>query len=402
MREPDRCILHLDMDAFYASVEQHDFSELRGKPVIVGGNRQRGVVCAASYEVRPFGVRSAMAMARALQLCPQAAVRPVRMQRYQEVSRQIFAIFSRFTDAIEPLSIDEAFLDVTGSRALFGSGEEIARQIRLAVRNETGLTVSAGIAPNKFLAKLASEAAKPDGLHEVRREEIDAFLRPLPVAALWGVGRVTREKLAAMGIRTVAELRRLPSAVLEKRLGAAGLHLFQLARGEDERPVTGGEDLKSVGHEDTYAADLCDANSITREILHLSERVAARLRRHGVQGRCVTLKVKFSDFSVVTRSRTLEEGLSNGGQIHREALKLLAKTEAGRRPVRLLGVSLSALEPLGAGQGNLFAADDRERIQRLDRAVDRVRERFGSAGVIKGTLLSAGDDSGGEEGADID
>ena len=403
MSEKNRCILHLDMDAFYASVEQHDRPELRGKPVIVGGSRQRGVVCAASYEARPFGVRSAMAMARALQLCPRAIVLPVRMERYKEVSRQVFAIFGRYTDAVEALSIDEAFLDVTGSRALFGLGRQIAERIRREVREETGLAVSAGIAPNKFLAKLASESAKPDGLREVRPAEINSFLLPLPVSALWGVGRVTREKLAATGVTTVAELRRLPRESLEQRFGAAGLHLYQLARGLDERPVTREGPVKSVSHEDTYEEDLLDRARIDREILHLSERVAGRLRRHRLQGRCVTLKVKYSDFTAVTRSRTLEGGLSNGGDIYREALALLQKTEAGRRPVRLLGVSLSALEPLGAGQGDLFAAVDRDRSHRLDQAVDQLRERFGSGGVVRGTLLrEKKGTSGREEGTDGD
>lgn len=386
-REP--AILHLDLDAFYASVEQREAPELRGRAVIVGGSARRGVVCAASYEARRFGVRSAMPMARALQLCPEAVVRPVRMALYQEVSRKVFAIYARFTDVIEALSIDEAFLDVGASRRLFGTGRAIAEQIRAAVRQETGLSVSAGVATNKLLAKLASEAAKPDGLREVRAEQIDAFLLPLPVTALWGIGAVTADKLARCGVTRIADLRRLSRAFLQAHFGASGVQLYDLARGLDPRPVNAHNDLKSVGHEETYEDDLRVIGEIRRRLLELSERVAARLRRSGVQGRCLTLKVKYADFQQITRSRTLTQGLSNGGEIFLLADELLAQTEAGRRPLRLLGVSLSTLEPLGTGQTELFGEARRQRLSRLDQAVDQLRERFGAKGVCKAQLLES-------------
>lgn len=406
MMPDEPAILHLDLDAFYASVEQREEPALRGRPVIVGGREKRGVVCAASYEARRFGVRSAMPMTRALSLCPQAEVRPVRMALYQAVSREVFAIYARFTDAIEALSIDEAFLDVAASRRLFGTGLAIAEQIRAAVRRETGLSVSAGIAPNKLLAKLASEAAKPDGLLQIRADRVDEFLLPLPVTALWGIGGVTADKLARIGVTRVADLRRLSRADLLARFGAQGAQLHDLARGLDSRPVVSRGALKSVGHEDTYAEDLLDLEEIRRQLLDLSERVAARLRRQELQGRCLTLKVKYADFHQVTRSRTLNQGLSNGGDILALAAELLSQTEAGRRPLRLLGLGLSALEPLGAGQPELFDEARRERLSRLDQAVDQLRERFGRKGISKAPLLekplrSAGDEIGthGEEGS---
>ncbi|AJF08091.1 hypothetical protein GSUB_15610 [Geoalkalibacter subterraneus] len=386
----DRCILHLDMDAFYASVEQHDQPHLRGKPVIVGGNRRRGVVCAASYEARAFGVHSAMPMAQAVQLCPKAEVLPVRMERYRQASRIVFAIFAQFTDQIEPLSVDEAFLDVTGSRALFGSGVEIAQQIRHRVRVETGLAVSAGIAPNKFLAKLASEAAKPDGLKEITTAQADDFLLSLPVSALWGVGRTSEEKLATYGISTVAGLRTLSLEALRKHFGKNGARLYELCRGIDSRPVRSDEEIKSVGHEDTFEFDLFDPDEIRRQLLSLSERVASRLRRKELQGSRVTLKVKYADFTTITKSKTLDMGISNGSAIFREATELIGKTDCSR-PIRLLGITLSTLEPLGSGQSDLFGDKNRERLGRLDQAVDRLQRKYGANGVLKGSLLK--DDS---------
>jgi DNA polymerase-4 len=386
----NRCILHLDMDAFYASVEQYDQPHLRGRPVVVGGHRQRGVVCAASYEARAFGVHSAMPMARAVQLCPQAVVLPVRMQRYREVSREIFSIFAQFTDQIEPLSVDEAFLDVTGSRALFGSGVEIAQEIRRRVRVETGLAVSAGIATNKFLAKMASEAAKPDGLKEITPGEVDDFLLSLPVSALWGVGRTAEEKLAAYGISTVAGLRTLSLEALRKHFGKNGARLYELCRGVDSRPVRSDEESKSIGHEDTFEFDLLDPEEIRRALLSLSERVASRLRRKELQGSRVTLKVKYTDFTTITKSKTLNIGISNGSVIFQQATELMEKTDSSR-PIRLLGITLSTLDPLGSGQSDLFDDKNRKRLCRLDQAVDKLQRKYGENGVRKGSLLK--DDS---------
>jgi DNA polymerase-4 len=383
----ERVILHLDLDAFYASVEQRDRPELRGRPVIVGGSRSRGVVCACSYEARRFGVRSAMPMHRAMRLCPQATVLPVRMARYRELSRQVFDIFARYTDQIEPLSVDEAFLDVTGSRRLFGGGRQIAERIRSEVRSELGLVISAGVAHNKFLAKLASEEAKPDGLYMVPAC-VDDFLLTLPLERLWGVGPVMRRELARVGLHTVADLHRLSRAQLERLGGQAGAQLYDLARGRDDRPVEAHREIKSIGHEDTFERDLCRPEDLQLALLDLAERVAARLRRRGLTGGTVTLKVKYADFAAVTRSRSVSGGLDHAGDIFQVAEDLLARTEAGRRPVRLLGISLGQLRPRGAGQQCLFGTQRRQRLADLDRAVDELHSRFGKQGVCRASLMA--------------
>jgi DNA polymerase-4 len=381
-----RNIIHLDLDAFYASVEQHDFPELRGRPVVVGGSVERGVVCACSYEARGFGVRSAMAMARALRLCPKAVVRPVRMARYQEVSREVFAIFARYTDRIEPLSVDEAFLDVSGCEKLFGPAPRIAEVIRQAVREETGLTISAGVARNMFLAKLGSEHGKPDGMFVVP-DPPESFLLPLPLGRLWGVGPVMLGRLENLGLRTVGDLRRLSRERLTKLFGATGEHLFHLAQGVDHRQVETSAAAKSIGHEDTFDRDLWDREEMRRALLDLAERVALRLRRHGLTGSTLILKVKYADFTTVTRSRTLTAGLDHAMDIHRVAVELLDRTAAGQQAVRLLGISLGRLEDSAGEQGSLFGAEARRRQVALDQAVDQVRRRFGAAGVRRASLL---------------
>ncbi len=395
-----RKIIHLDLDAFYASVEQLDDPSLRGKPVIVGGSEGRGVVCAASYEARVFGVRSAMAMGRARQLCPQAIVRSVRMARYSELSQRVFGIFGRFTDRVEGLSIDEAFLDVGGSERLFGSPVEIARRIKEEILGEVGLRISAGVAPNKFLAKLATEAGKPDGLVEVTPDGVEAFLLPLPVRRLWGVGEVTAQRLEGLGIRTVSDLRGLGEDRLRHLFGAGGSHLFRLARGEDDRPVEGGGEAKSVSQEETYERDQWDLEVLGRDLLEQAGRVALRLRRMGMQGRCVTVKVRYGNFETVTRSQTLEAGTDHARDLHRVAVELLGRTEAGKRSVRLLGLGASSLEPAGSGQAGLFAEEKRERLRALDRAVDQLAGRFGKGGVRPGSLVASrsGEKEGGDPG----
>jgi DNA polymerase IV len=382
-----RQILHLDLDAFYASVEQLDHPELRGKPVIVGGVSDRGVVCACSYEARRFGVRSAMGMVRARNLCPAAIVRPVRMRRYRELSEQVFAIFRRYTDRIEPLSIDEAFLDVSGCERLFGPPAAIAAAIRTAVKQETGLTVSAGVAGNKLLAKLASERGKPNGLVEILPQQVEAFLAGLPVASLWGVGRVTAERLQQSGLLKVGDLRKAGEGRLVQLLGSFGAQLYRLSLGEDERPVEASGAPKSVGHEETFAEDTWDRLQLERELLAMAEQVASRLRALGLEANCVTVKVKYGDFVQVTRSATLPAAVSSLEGIHPLAKALLGRTEAGCRPVRLLGLSLSQLQPPGAGQIELFGREQRLRQQSLDQALDRVRQRFGRDGVVRGSLL---------------
>ena len=382
----DKTILHLDMDAFYASVEQRDRSDLRGRPVIVGGHRMRGVVCACSYEAREFGVHSAMPISRALRLCPQAIVLPVRMSRYQEVSAQVFAIFDRYTDLIEGISVDEAFLDVTGSKRLFGSGWDIAKKIRRDVREELELAISAGIAHNKFLAKLASEQAKPDGIFQVPAI-IDDFLVTLPLKRLWGVGPVTLRELESLGLQTVGDLRKMERSFLESRFGQAGVQLFMLARGEDARKVNPERELKSIGHEDTFEKDLWQCDEMHEVLLELSERVAMRLRRHGVMGTTLTLKVKYADFTTVTRSRTVPDGIAQANDMFGLAKDLLKKTEAGRKPVRLLGISLSNLISAGSGQGMLFGGERQQRLKDLDQAMDLLRERYGQKGISRATLV---------------
>jgi DNA polymerase-4 len=407
-RDDRLAIIHLDLDAFYASVEVLDDPALRGKPVIVGGSERRGVVSAASYEARKFGVHSAMPTAAAKRLCPPGIFLPVRMERYREVSGKVFSIFRRFTPLVEPLSIDEAFLDVTGCERLFGSAEEVARKIRAAVREETGLTVSAGVASNKFLAKIASDLGKPDGLTVVPPGKEVAFLAPLPVAKLWGVGKVTERELHRMGVRTIGDLRSVPAETLTRAFGTSGEQLRRLADGIDDRPVETSLEAKSIGHEDTYDHDLRERGAMRRELLSLSDRVSARLRRHGVKGKTVTLKVKYADFVQVTRAATLSEPTDDGGSLYRIALDLLWNTEAGARPVRLLGISVSKLvpatgdakpsrmeqlllfgRPRGAVREEPRPADPAKK-EKLNRAVDRIREKFGPKGIAPGALPEGG------------
>ena len=399
-----RSILHLDLDAFYASVEALDRPELRGLPVIVGGDERRGVVAAASYEARKYGIHSAMPTATAKRLCPEGVFLPVRMSRYEEMSERVFAIFRRFTPLVEPLSIDEAFLDVTGCGRLFGSAETVARKIKDAVREETGLTVSAGVAANKLLAKIASDLGKPDGLTVVPAGGERAFLDPLPVGKLWGVGKVTEEELRRHGIRTIGELRAMPRESLVRLFGSNGSHLHDLSHGIDDRPVETDRDAKSIGHEDTFDHDLRDRGAMKRELLSLSDRVSSRLRRAGLKGRTITLKVKYHDFVQVTRAVTLSGPTDDGGTIYRCALDLLLDTEAGARPVRLLGISASKLVPAAGArkkdrmeQLGLFGKQgkgtpeppivvDPGKKEKLNRVVDRIREKFGPGGIVPGAL----------------
>ena len=383
----DRRIIHLDLDAFYASAEQLDRPELLGRPVVVGGSAGRGVVCACSYEARRFGVRSAMPMARALSLCPSATVLPVRMARYRELSRKVFTIFRRFTDRVEPLSIDEAFLDVSDCERLWGDAAQIARRLRDEVRRETGLTVSAGVAPNKFLAKLASEQGKPDGLVLIAPDEVDAFLLPLPVASLWGVGRVTAAQLQRLGLRTVGDLRAYGEDRLRRSFGAAGETPARPAGGEDERPVTPRAPVKSVGHEDTFEKDLFGRPALERALLDIADRVASRLRSQRLAGERVILKLRYCDFDTVTRSTTLERPADSVQVLYREACRLLSRTEAGSRAVRLLGITVAGLASQGIEQRELFEEAGKERQKALDAALDRVRARFGREGLNWGSLL---------------
>ncbi len=376
-REP---IIHLDMDAFFVEVERLRSRELRGASVVVGGAGPRGVVASASYEARSFGIRSAMPIGRARRLCPQLIVVPPDHVEYRRVSALVFEILRRFTPHVEGLSIDEAFLDVAGMRRHFEDTPSVAEAIRQTIRSELGLPSSAGVAPNKLLAKLASQEAKPDGVRLVAADGVDGFLHPLPVRRLWGVGEATYALLERLGVRTIGDLAGVPPATLERRIGATlGRHLHQLARGVDDRPVAGGAEAKSISVEITYDVDIEGADKIEAELLRQSEQVAERLRRAGMAGRTITLKIRFGDFTTITRSRTLESSTNVGRDIYRTAFQLLQRSEVGGRPVRLIGIGLSTLEAGGAP--HQLATDRPATWDDLADAISEVRERFGSEAV---------------------
>jgi len=335
-----RRILHVDMDAFYASVEQRDRPELRGRPVVVGGDPHgRGVVCAASYEARAFGVRSAMPMARALRLCPAAEVVAPHFTRYRDVSRAILQIFRDVTPLVEPLSLDEAYLDVTENAWGEPFGTRVAKRLKHAIAEATGLTASAGVAPNKFLAKIASGWKKPDGLTVIPPERVEAFLQQLPIDALWGVGPVTAGKLRTAGIGRLVDVRARPLAELQAVVGSQAEWLVQLAHGRDARPVEPNRARKSVGTENTFARDLTEPGDIRRAIESQAREVADWLSRKDISARTITIKIRYGDFTTVTRSESSERPVQDAESIAARALALLDRTEAGRRPVRLLGVS---------------------------------------------------------------
>jgi DNA polymerase IV len=389
LRDPvaTRAILHVDMDAFYASVEQRDQPSLRDKPVIVGGHATRGVVLAASYAVRPFGVRSAMPMVRAMRLCPEAIVVPPRFEAYAEVSEQVQQIFAEVTPLIEPLSLDEAFLDVTASVGLFGPAPAMAKHIRDRIAHELRLPASAGIATSKFVAKIATDFAKPNGQHEVTAEGTLAFLTPLPVGRLWGVGPKTEATLRRMGIATVGDLRERGEAWLGARLGDPGRALHALSLGEDERPVIPDRQAKSVGAEDTFAEDTLDPEFLRTTLHAQAWRVGKRLRRAELSGRVVELKLKDLDFKITHRRTTLAEPTDDGQAIFRAALGLLERA-APARPLRLIGVAASDfVDP--RPQTDLFAAapSNGKRSKALNAALDRIADKFGTDAVRPLDLL---------------
>ncbi len=382
-------IIHVDMDAFYASVEIRDRPELAEEPVIVGGTPEsRGVVAAASYVARRYGVHSAMPASRALQLCPRAVILPVRMAHYAEVSRAIRAIFHQYTPTVEPLSLDEAFLDCAASEALFGSSADIGRQIKQAILDQLGLVASVGVAPNKFLAKLASDLDKPDGFVVVEPHGVRSFLDPLPVERLWGVGRVARVRLARVGIQTVAQLRNSSSEVLEALFGRAGTHLWQLARGIDDRPVIPDHGAKSISHETTFATDIADREVLRARLMELTEQVARRLRRQGLEARTVQVKLRRSDFQTISRAHTLATPTDITEEIWEVADRLM-KVGLGTaaRPLRLIGVGVSGLDKEAPRQTALFEDDTRTRGRRLDAAVDGINGRFGQRILKRATEL---------------
>ena len=385
-------IFHCDMDAYYASVEERDRPELVGKPVIVGGSpEKRGVVSAANYIARRYGVHSAMPAGTAHRLCPQGVFLPPRIDYYAEVSSQIREIFERFTPLIEPLSLDEAFLDVSGSEHLFGSAVEIGRKIKQTIHEELRLVASVGVAPNKFLAKIASDLKKPDALVVVEPGQEQEFLDPLPVTRLWGVGKQGNKVFEQMGIRTIGQLRQCPLDVLRIRCGSNGEYLWQLAHGIDDRPVIPEREAKSISHETTFERDIADMEVLRAWLLDLTEQVGSRLRRNRLRGRTLQLKVRFADFSLVTRSQTLSEPTDITQELWETASEMLSRRlPADPQPVRLLGIGVSGFDDRALAQGMLFDREEKEKHARLDAVADRVKERFGAGAVRRGSSLDRG------------
>jgi DNA polymerase-4 len=392
MDGPTATILHADMDAFYAAVEQRDHPELRGVPVIVGGGGNRGVVLTASYEARPYGVHSAMPAVEARRLCPDGIwVRP-RMSRYAEVAKQIRSVFEEFTPLVEPLSLDEAFLDVTASLRLFGTPAALGCRLKARVRDVTGLAVSVGIGPTKTVAKIASGMSKPDGLLEIKPEDVETFLRPLPVTELWGVGPVTHAALARMGITTIGALADSDAARVRRRLGSLGSGLWELAHGRDERVVHADRQRKSYGEEETFERDVQDGAVVRQTIEVHAESVARRLRADGCRGRTVTLKLKLAQriapgkYPVLTRRLTLPAAVDDGRSIARGALALWRGVKSGKT-LRLIGVSVSNIESSQSAQLPLFPPADAARQGALNRATDVLTARFGSRALMRGGRL---------------
>ncbi|HEY6034207.1 MAG TPA: DNA polymerase IV [Kofleriaceae bacterium] len=391
-----RTILHVDLDAFYAAVEQRDDPKLRGKPVLVGGSIKRGVVASCSYEARVFGIKSAMPMAEAMRRCPRAIVVKHRMERYVEASEIFFKILGDYSPEVEGLSLDEAFLDCTGSERLLGDPVTIARAIKQRVTAETELVASVGIAPIKFAAKIASDIDKPDGLRVITEENLVPFLHGLPVTRLWGVGEATRSALASLGLSTIGDVARYPEAALIGRLGAVtGQHLAALARGEDARPVVAEREAVTIGHRETFEHDLEDKGELAVILLDQADRVASRLRAAELRARTVTLIIKYDDFRQITRRTTLEQGTSDGGVLARTAIELLAKVDIQSRRggrVRLCGVSADNLEPRDAPRQLGFDEATREKGERLGSTIDKLAAKFGKGTIRRAVHLRDSED----------
>lgn len=382
-------ILHIDMDAFYASIEERDRPGLRGKPMVVGGNpHKRGVVAAASYAARQFGIASAMPTAMAKRLCPHLIVLPPRHGYYAQVARQMRDIFHRYTPLVEPLSLDEAFLDVTHSRRLFGEPADIGVRIKHDIRQELKLTASVGVAHNKFLAKVASDVRKPDGFLVVDAAHVQLFLDPLPVSKLWGVGKVGNRRLQQLGIHTIGDLRAGPRAQLDELFGSWAKELWELAHGIDDRAVVPDHKAKSISHETTFAEDITDVEALRGWLLDLTRQVAARLRRNHLRGRTVHLKIRFSNFRTITRSHTLPQSTDITQELWNVGLPLLLKNLPFPHPgVRLLGFSASGFDAAGPHQADLFSAPAKVKQVRLDTVSDWIQTRFGSAALTRAAEL---------------
>jgi DNA polymerase-4 len=381
-----RSILHVDMDAFFASVEQRDDPSLRGKPVVVGGASRRGVVAAASYEAREFGVRSAMPMAEALRRCRHLVVVPPRGDRYGEVSSQVFDIFHEYTPLVEGLSLDEAFLDVSASRGLFGDGEAIARLIKRDVFEATGLTASAGVAPCKFAAKIASDMDKPNGLAVVP-SDVAGFLAPLPIERMWGIGPKTAPSLRSLGYRTLGDLAKADPVTLERALGSWGLEVRELARGNDPREVLPDREPKSIGAECTYDVDLVNKDDIARTLLAHASRVAERLTAQGLVADAVVVKLKLHDFTLLTRRMTLPSPASDTRSLHDACLALLDRFPLDRARVRLTGVAAQGLGSAQPIQPALFPDTKQEKRRDVENVLLRAKERFGDRPITFASLL---------------
>jgi DNA polymerase-4 len=382
----ERKIIHVDMDAFYASIEERENPQLKGKPVIVGGTVEgRGVVSAANYAARKFGLHSAMPMVRAVRLCPQVIRLASNMQLYAEVSRQIREIFFRYTPVVQPLALDEAFLDVTSSEKLFGAAEEVGMQIKQAIKNELRLVASVGVAPSKFVAKIASDVNKPNGFVVVAQNNVQSFLDPLPVSRLWGAGKATVAVFDRMGIRTIAQLRHQPVDWLVSRFGKFGEHLWQLANGIDEREVVVDSQAKSISNETTFSQDIANREVLEATLLHLTEQVAWRLRKAGLKGRTVQLKLRYPDFRLITRAHTMVESTDNTNILWSVVRDLLRHNWQGRPAIRLVGMGVSGLqsEDDQPQQADLFA-EQNARLSALDRISDNINARFGPSTLHRG------------------
>ena len=379
-------ILHIDMDAFYAAIEQRDCPELRGKPVVVGGSSGRGVVSAASYEAREFGIHSAMPGRRAAQLCPHAIFVRGRIGHYADVGRQVREVFHRYTPLVQPLSLDEAFLDVTGSRRLFGDAATIGHAIKNAIQDELNLTASVGVAPLKFVAKIASDLQKPDGFVEVAENQVIEFLDPLPVSRLWGVGKVGQKRLTNLGLHTFRDIRVCDGQDLRRRFGSWGEHLWRLANGIDPRKVVPDHTAKQISHERTFAHDLSDREMLRAVVSHLCEQVTSRLRRSGREAKAVSIKYRREDFKTFTHAITLPRPTDITDQILQSALGLLDEMrERQPRPVRLIGVSVGSLTAVDAPrQLSLFDLSENEESQKqVDETVDELTRRLGKGSVYR-------------------
>ncbi len=387
MTAAERWILHVDMDAFYASVEQRDDPALRGRPVIVGGTGGRGVVAAASYEVRRFGVHSAMPVREALRRCPDAICVPPRIAHYAAESERIFAVFHEFTPLVQGLSLDEAFLDVTASIELLGPPEQIAAEIKRRIRERTALTASVGVAPNKLVAKIASDLRKPDGLVFVRPGEVRDLLDPLPIRRLFGLGAKTAPKVEALGIRTLGELSRANPAALRPIFGRYTERVQQRSAGIDDRPVVPDRDEKQISAEETFDTDIADHARLRAEVVRLADKTCARLRSRELAASCVTLKIRRKDFTTYTRQRHIEPATQETRVVTAVALELLEQWLAAqpRAALRLLGVGVSELAP--AAQLDLFTVPQTTRNRELDAAVDRIREKFGKVALKPASSL---------------